>query len=227
MKYGNLFVTTLYHAIRVRFFTLMEWILEIGRYLFTRPKYLLADALLVLSYFWKSPYRSIREWDETHEQKIGPYGELPLSEMHRIYELLLADKKISTFYDFGAGRGRVALWAALCQGWNSFAVEIEPTFCRKLQRVARSFRVKNLHVVQKIYQDISLEESDLVFMNPGELEALQEEKLMEMLSRIKDGAYVLSIGFALSHPTFAFEGMMPLTCAWQEDIAVLQRKVPM
>ena len=225
MKYLQVMTNTLFHAIRVRFFLLKEWIIQFCRYSFLKPRYLFLDIVLVLSYFFKSPYRIVREWDETHDDTIGPYGELPLSEMERIYSLLLKDKEIRIFYDFGSGRGRLTLWAALCMGWTSYAVEIVPLFCKKLDWLIRCFKIRNLHSVLGAYSSISLKACDLVLINPGELEALQEEKMMSALSSLKAGSYILSIGFTLPSSSYEVVGMMPLRCSWGDDYAVLQRKI--
>lgn len=225
MRYVHLFAKALFDAVKVRIFFLREWVLHVIRYSIRRPFYLLVDIVLVLSYFFKSPYRLVREWDEQHREKIGPYGELPISEMERIFSILLSDKKIQTLYDLGAGRGRLVLWAALVRGWKAHAVELHPIFCNKLQRIIHSFRLSNIKVIQGDYGSISLESCDLVVINPGELEALQEEVLEKKLSSIRKGAYLLSVGFHLTSRSYEVEGMMPLVCSWGEDWAVLQRKI--
>lgn len=225
MKYTNLLGNACLDALKVRFFLLREWVVHVARYVFRKPFYLCVDIALVLSYFFKSPYRMVREWDEQQSEKIGPYGELPLSEMERICSVLLVDKTIQTFYDLGAGRGRLALWAALVKGWKACAVELHPTFCRKLDRIVHFFHVPHVRVIQGDYGSISLEASDLVVLNPGELEAVQEQEIEKKLSSLKKGGYLLSIGFQLSSPSYEVEGMMPLICAWGDDWAILQRKI--
>lgn len=226
MNYIRLFTKTLYDAIRVRLFLLQEWIRHCCRYLFSHPQYLLLDIALVLSYFFKSPYRIVREWDESHTATtVGPYGELPFSEMERLFSLLLKDKKIGTFYDLGSGRGRIILWAALCKGWNAVGVECVAPFCKKFDRFIRHFHPSpHLHCIQSSYTSVSLDKCDLVMINPGELETLQEQYLLQTLSSLQQGAYVLAIGFTLPSASYDLEGIMPLTCAWGEEVAVLHKK---
>lgn len=221
------FFASLWDAIAVRLFLFREWVCHVARYLARHPKYLLADVCLVFSYFFKSPYRMVREWDETHSECIGPYGELPLSEMERVYSLLLKDVLIIKMTDVGAGRGRIALWAACTKGWHVQAIECVPSFCAKLTKILRLFRIHNVEVKKADFAQCGLEDSDFVLINPGELEAEAGGKLVRMLSKLKPGSRILTVGFSLTElsKAYQFDGSIMLKCPWGEELVVLQKKI--
>lgn len=222
----KIFFQGLWLSIAVRFFLLREWIVHVLRYLLCHPIYLLADIFLVLSYFFKSPYRIVREWDETHKERVGPYGEIPISEMERMYALLLKNVPIQTMTDVGAGRGRIALWAACTKGWNVQAIECVPTFCLKLKHIVGLFRIRNVDVREVDFAKSDLRSSDFVLINPGELEMSAGTKLLRMLAPLKSGSRILTVGFALSEldSAYQFEGSITLKCPWGEELAVLHQK---
>lgn len=221
------YVDAMLSAIRVRFFLLREWIWEICFFGFHYPKFLLADTFLVLSYFFKSPYRIVREWDESHHKKIGPYGELPLSAMRQLYLQLLKDKSIASMTDVGFGRGRLVLWAAMCQKWRVEAIDCVPQFVHKLTKVLSFFRVTNVHVLEAHSDSCDRFNTDLIFINPGDLSEEEGVRLTQKLQSLTQGSYVLTIGFTLPEVelSYQWEGSMMLRCPWGEEVAVLLKKI--
>lgn len=214
-------------SISVRFFHLKEWIIHIFTYLFRSPKYLIADICLVLSYFFKSPYRIVRQWDEAHTCQVGPYGEIPLSEMEQLYRLLLKDEPIRSMTDLGAGRGRLALWAAATKGWKVQAIECIPQFCKKAKKIVDLFNIENMEVIERDFSKCPIEERDLVFINPGDMDMEAGKRLISLLLPVPTGCRVVTVGFSLTElaKEYQFEGAMTLRCPWGEELAIVQRKI--
>ena len=221
------FLSQCMRSIKIRFFLLREWIWEIFYYLLRNPKVLFLDSLLVLTYLFVSPYRVVRKWDASHSQQIGPYGEIPLSQMEKLDLILLTGLSIYSFVDLGAGRGRIALWGSVRKGWKTCALECVPLFCKKLESLVRWFRIARLQVQESDWNSAVIGDADLVFINPGEIDEGDGHILCQKLSTLKKGAHVLCVGFRFPDEDhfFQLKGAMTLSCAWGEDTAYLiQRK---
>ena len=173
-----------------------------------------------------SPYRIVRRWDESHSESVGPYGEIPLSELEKMFCHLLPGEQIAHFIDVGAGRGRVALWAACTKGWRVQAIECIPTFCTSLNLIVKLFSIGSIEVIHGNFADLHVSnEADLVYMNLGDVGSEGGASCLRLLSSLRPGARVVTVGFDLTHlsPRYKFEGSYLLKCPWGEELAVLQR----
>jgi hypothetical protein len=60
--------------------------------------------LVLLQYFWKSPYRCIRQYDEKHPfYEIGPYGETSFRTLDAIFTAFSIPKE-ACVAEIGSGR---------------------------------------------------------------------------------------------------------------------------
>jgi SAM-dependent methyltransferase len=212
MSFGEDFVT----FFQVRLFNCVDLCKTIVRY-WRKPKFALVDLTLLLSYFFKSPYRIAREFNDTE-----PYGETPLATL----DALLAHCQLDpsrVVYELGSGRGRAAFWLALYKGYTTVGIEHIPTFTTRAQKLAKFFKVNNVNFIIADICTYSFENAGLIYLFGS---ALPDESITELcnnLHQLPSNTYIITISYPLEVPGLILEKTVDAEFSWGTTQAYIQR----
>ncbi len=199
---ASIFIT----AVRIRLWKIGDWVRTLFLYYIRSPRFFIADTLILLSYFWISPYRLIRRHDEEgKEQSYGPYGETPFKTLDTILDRFAIPTDFA-FIDAGSGRGRTLLWLSLIRKQRK-VIGVEPfqPFNEKLQRVLgitgiTSIEVSNRDVfsfIQELLDKGVLDFSQTVLYLY--MSALPDEECVRLGALLSQcpGLHIVSVSFWL------------------------------
>lgn len=176
----------------VRLFNLSDFLLTAFRYYF-KPKFALIDISLLLSYFFKSPYRIAREFKESE-----PYGETPHKTLAKIVKacpITLDDVVL----ELGAGRGRSCFWLAFFQPCKKvIGIEYIPDFVTKAQSLARFFNVQNVEFRCEDMCKSKFNEATWIYLFGTALDDATIKQLITRFDECKPGTKVITISYALT-----------------------------
>jgi SAM-dependent methyltransferase len=222
MKWGDVFIT----ACKVRFHHLWHFVYNVFCYYLWHPTFFLADMLILGQYFFKSPHRIVRHFDEHHPScHIGPYGETDFRTMARILDEWDIPPSASVA-DLGAGRGRLSLFLRLVRH-HRFVLGLEylPLMVHRAERVCRWLRILNLTFQQGDWREISLDGIDVVYLYGFVAETEAEKQLVRHLALLKEGTRIITISSWLGETmpnSFRLEKILPVSFEWGETQAYLQ-----
>jgi hypothetical protein len=128
------------------------------------PKFLAADVLIVIQYFFKSPYTLVREYDEEHPNDlIGPYGETDFQVFDSMFTAFDISSK-EAVADLGSGRGRLAVFLRLVRHQRHVvAYEKLPIFVRRARWVQKILAVSGISFHQEDWHEADLNNIDVVY----------------------------------------------------------------
>ncbi len=175
----------------VRYFNCRDLVKTIFLY-WRNPRFAVVDITLLLSYFFKSPYRIGREHNNEE-----PYGETPLATLDTILHHcpIGADDVV---YELGSGRGRVCFWLALYKGYKTVGVEYIPTFVERAQKIACYFGVSNVEFRLGDMLTTNLHDASWIYLFGSALPDESVEKLCNSLEKLKPGTKILTISYPLT-----------------------------
>jgi len=181
--------------------------------------------LVVVGYFFKSPFRLIRQYDQEHpESPVGPYGEIDFYTFQKILHAFSIPTEWS-ICELGSGRGRLGFWLVMVHGQNKVVcIERHPMMAARAARVQNHFAIPNLEFVCGDWQEEDLSSYDLIY-----LYALSEDDLTplaEPLARLKKGTHIITIGWWLGEylpDRFFLKNKSPCSFEWGKSFAYLQK----
>jgi hypothetical protein len=210
----------------VRLFRIKEVFFDVHRYYVRHPLFFCADMLVLLQYFWKSPYRCIRQYDEQHPFKeIGPYGETSFGTFEAILTAFSIPKELG-IAELGSGRGRLCFWLRMVRNQRYvLGVEAFPLFVHRAQRVQRWFKVHDLEFLSGNWNDAAFNGIDVIYIYGSALEDGEIKKLAQRLAMLPSGTKIITISYWLDEyfeGHFRREMKTPVTFVWGETEAYLQ-----
>jgi hypothetical protein len=212
-------------AWRVRWYNFFKILQHFFSYYLWHPKFFLADVLLVLQYFFKSPYTLVREYDSQHaDDPIGPYGETDFDVFDQIFTEFDISPKASVA-DLGSGRGRLAIFLKLVRYQERvIAYEKLPIFTKRAQRIQKMLAIKDLSFLQGNWLEANFDNIDVIYyynLIPGELSA-------KKLAGLPKTTKIITIGSSLDEDlpgAFTIEKRIPVRFIWGTTEAFLQTPV--
>lgn len=178
----------------VRYFNAKDLATTVVRY-WKMPKFALVDLTLLLSYFFKSPYRIAREYNPDE-----PYGETPLATL----ETILADcpvEKGGLVIELGSGRGRACFWLAVYKGYNTLGIEYIPSFVTKAQKIASFFGIKNVRFCCEDILQCDLSQASVIYLFGTALPDETIKALCKKFEYLKPGTRIITVSYPLRHYT--------------------------
>ena len=189
----NSFFEDLITFFKVRYFNFKDLLRTIWRY-YKRPKFALVDLALLLSYFFKSPYRIGREY-----KKQEPYGETPLATLDTILSHCpLRPGEVA--YELGSGRGRVCFWLALYKGHKTVGIEYIPAFVDKAKKIASRFNVKNVEFIEGDILTQDLSQATWIYLVGS---ALSDDTICKLCKKLEKQPQLTRI-ITISYPLTAY-----------------------
>jgi len=175
----------------VRYFNTKDLLRTIFRY-YKKPKFALVDLALLLSYFFKSPYRIGREYKDTE-----PYGETPLATLDTILRHCPL-KPDEVAYELGSGRGRACFWLALYKGYKTVGIEYIPAFVEKAKKLAAFFSVNNAEFIEADMLKADLTRATWIYLFGS---ALSDETIVQLAKKLEKqpkGCRIITISYPLT-----------------------------
>lgn len=195
----------------VRYFNCKDLIKTVFYY-WRKPKFAVIDASLLLSYFFKSPYRIAREHNDQE-----PYGETPLVTLDAIIKHCPISN-VDTVYELGSGRGRACFWLSVYKGYNTVGVEYIPAFVAKAQKLAAFFGVKNVQFRTGDILKSTFEDATWIYLFGSALPDASIITLCSRLQKLKAGTKIITISYPLTAYTtskkIALKSTLELDFSW-------------
>ena len=222
MNWKETFMT----ACWVRIYHLGQFVRNFFSYYLWHPTFFLADMLILGQYFFKSPYKIIRNYDENHRKHpLGPYGETDF----RVLEQLLRAFDISdtaSIADLGSGRGRIGFFLRCVRGQKKvLAVEYHPLMVERAERVRRWLHIHHLSFVHGDWEKVGLESADVIYLYGIVVDKEASMKLTRHLSQLPEGTKIITISSWLGETlpgSFCLEKKLPVCFEWGKTDAFLQ-----
>jgi hypothetical protein len=208
----------------VRFHNIKEFVVNFFRYYLWNPKFFLLDMLNLSFYFFKSPYRMLRRFDEENPGlALGPYGETDFRMFEKILDAFSIPQDVA-IADLGAGRGRLCFWLALVRHQKK-VVGVEPflPFVERARRLITWFSVAEFCMIPGSIETVSLDGIDVVYaytLDPG-----RQHILADTLSALPKGSKVITVGSSLQElkpAAFFVESVLPVHFVWGDTTVFLQ-----
>ncbi len=188
----------------MRIFNCKDYFRTVWRY-YRKPKFALVDISLLLSYFFKSPYRIGREFKESE-----PYGETPLATLDMILEHCPI-KPGEVAYELGSGRGRACFWLAVVKGHKTVGIEYIPTFVERAKNIASFFKVSNVSFIQADILKCDLSKATWLYLFGS---ALSDEDIQKLCKKLEDqpkGSRIITVSYPLVAYTKSPKFVLTLT----------------
>jgi len=167
--------------LKVKILNIIDFIRNIFFY-YRNIKFMKLDIALLMSYFWKSPYRIARE--EAKRLKMSslePYGETPLVTMARIAKEANISSK-DMVYELGSGRGRTAFWLSFFCGCKVIGMDAIDLFIDRAKQLATCFGVKRVLFVRGDFLKASFPEATVLYLFGSQL---QDEEIVQFITNIR------------------------------------------
>lgn len=160
-------------------------------------RFLLAWLWLRCCYLIDSPYWvSWRYQRKQVDKDLFVYGETPLTTLETIMEKagLTAQDHV---FELGAGTGFTSLWLNMVKGCRVTAVELIPTFCWRLSRTGRRFRLSKFDVRCEDYRQTSFQGATLIYLYGSNLKADVIAELADTLGQLPSGMKIITVSYPL------------------------------
>lgn len=168
------------------------------------------DKSLRAAYWRENPYKISKEFLKLRgEENVYQYGEtflLTFREIAKACNLNYLDH----FVDLGAGRGRVAFYAACVYGCKVTALEQVPKFIHIGQKIAKEYEV-DIRFIEGDFTDFNLAGATKLYFNGVTLPEKQVKKLAE---KIPKGAETISVSEPLSQVSDRFSIEKKIICQY-------------
>lgn len=182
--------------LRSRLFNVKDFLVTLFRY-WKKPSFARTDLTLLLSYFFKSPYRISRQFEERRGiPEIAPYGETPLAVMQKIVKAATITSQ-DVVYELGCGRGRTCFWLASWVGCKTVGIEFNPVFVQKAQGVAKMFHTPNVEFRCEDMFTANISEATVLYLYGTCLTDEEVGKLIERCKNMPAGTKVITISYSL------------------------------
>ncbi len=215
-------------ACYIRLYNMVQFFRNLVLYYLWRPTFFLMELWIFGQYFFQSPFRLIRVFDELHpERPIGPYGETDF----RAFDKLLDGFKIPrdvTVADLGSGRGRLCFWLRCVRKQaRVIGMERQRLMAERSSRLQQFFKVKNLSFEVGDWEKASFEGVDLCYLYGP---AMTDERILHAATRLQHlpvGTKIITIsgwlGEVMPH-RFELLQTLPIRFPWGKTEAFLQRR---
>jgi len=185
------FFTAFGTYLRVRWFNIKDFIKTVVLF-WRKPRFALVDASLLCSYFFKSPYRYVREFTSGQE----PYGETPLVTLQKIMRRVGLTKD-DVVYELGCGRARTCFWLSLWLGCETVGVEHVDEFVAKATKLKNRFSVSNLCFIESDFLDVDWSPATVCYLYGTCLSTEAIFKCIEKVKTLKMGTKIVTISYSL------------------------------
>ncbi len=225
MTWKEMFVT----ACSVRMYHVWQFVRNFFFYYLWSPTFFLADLMILGQYFFKSPYRIIREYDEDHRKHpLGPYGETDFREMERLLNEFSIPATAS-IADLGSGRGRLSFFLRCVKRFKTVrAVEYHPLMVQRAEKVRRTLRIRHLSFIHGDWTKVALDQIDVVYVYGIVVHAEASMALARHLATLPEGTKVITISSWLGETlpdSFRLEKKASVRFVWGRTEAFLQTVV--
>lgn len=218
-------------ACYVRLYHMVQFVRNVGLYYLWHPVFFLVEMTTFGQYFFQSPFRIIRIFDEVHpDSPIGPYGETDF----RAFEKLLDGFKIpttATVADLGSGRGRLCFWLRYVRKQSRvIGIERQRLMVERATRLQRWFAVDNLSFELGDWEKRPLDGVDVCYLYGP---AMTDERILTAatrLQRLPAGSKIITVsawlGEVMPH-RFELVKTLPIRFPWGKTEAFLQTVRPL
>jgi hypothetical protein len=218
--------TTFTTACYVRVYQLAQFVRNLFLYYLWHPKFFFIELTTFALYFFQSPFRLIRKFDENHpDQAIGPYGETDF----RAFEKLLdgfSIPKTATLADLGSGRGRLCFWLSCVRGQSHVVgVEREIVMVERALSIRHRFNVKQLSFQFGDWEKVHLDEIDVFYLYGP---AMSDERIVRAAAKLQKlpvGTKIITVSAWLGEvmpDRFQLVKTLPIRFPWGKTEAFLQ-----
>lgn len=161
-------------------------------------RFFLIDSLLVLQYFFTSPYSECRKFRERKGLGLsylyGPTPLVTLDEIARRARILSSDRVM----DMGTGMGRTAFWLSQFVRSETIGVDINPQFMRKAKRVKRLAKAKRVSFRQEDFRTTSLEGINVIYLYGTALDDPIIETLTKRFAKMPEGTRIITTTYPVT-----------------------------
>jgi len=215
------FFSGLYTSIRGRLFLFLDFIYTIFAY-WRDFRFFKIDFSVLKNYFWKSPYRIVRELS------LGTYGETPLKTMAKIAKELELTKD-DHFIEMGSGRGRCALWLSHFIGCSVLGIELIPKFVKVAKGVVEEYDLKNCYFSCEDYFDTDVSNASHIYLYDPGLTESSIHNLTMLLKKASPGTKIITVSFSLGEyfpekEWFSVEKEFSVSFPWGKTTAYIQKR---
>lgn len=187
---------SLWLVLKARWFNVKDFFITVFRY-WRKPSFALTDLTLLMSYFFKSPYRISRQFEEKRSNgEVAPYGETPLSIMQTLVDAASISSH-DIVYELGCGRGRTCFWLASWIGCKTVGIEYNPVFVDKAKAVARLYRLPHIEFCCEDMFKSSFLDATVIYLYGTCLSDEEIEKLLKKLEKVAVGTTIITISYSL------------------------------
>lgn len=206
----------------VRYFNFADLLKTTFLY-YRKPKFAVVDLTLLISYFFKSPYRIGREYKSSE-----PYGETPLATLDTLLSYCPI-RPDDTVYELGSGRGRACFWLSLFKGYKTVGIEYIPTFVERAQKLAGYFNVNNVEFRCEDILKADLSKATWIYLFGSALPDDTITRLTKRIEHLKPGTKIITISYPLTAYTcndiIVVTNTVDVTFPWGETQAYIQEVV--
>lgn len=177
------------------------------------PAFLKSDLALMRLYVLRNPYR----------EAFGtvPFGSTPISEIERMAR---AFRWKGRFLELGSGLGRAGFWLEKSRKMHVRGVDLSPSFIRCSQKVAGDN--PNIEFIEGDLLESDFSWPDVVYFYSTAFSDEMIKELTKKLSRLKEGAQVVTISAPLNSPDFYLFKRLMLTFPWGKTFAYCHKRAP-
>lgn len=182
----------------VRIFHLWQFFINFFKYYLWNWKFFWVDLTIFGFYFFQNPFGLIRKFGEKHpEKQVGAYGETEFSSMEKILNEFNISRDL-VFADLGSGRGRLSFWLRLVRG-QKYVIGVEqfPLFVERAKKIQNWFTISNLHFLNGLWDEISLQGAEVVYLYGSALEPDVIGSLAKRLLTLPRGTKVITTSYSL------------------------------
>lgn len=182
---------------RVRFWSLIEYLKVFFKY-YSNIKFAKIDTLLLLSYFFSSPFRvSKRFLIQKGEQDVYCYGETPLTALDQIVQQCGITSK-DTVFELGCGTARTCFWLNQWIGCKVIGVDFIPTFIVKAQKIKEYFSLSGMTFRLEDLFQTNLEGATVIYFYGTSFSDDEIKKLIKHLSRLPKKTKIITVSYSLT-----------------------------
>lgn len=207
----------------VRWYNFCDFWRTVFRYYWKHGTFALVDLTLLLSYFYRSPYRISRTFEEARAIDPPPYGETSLSLLDTILQAACVTKE-DVVYELGAGRGRAAFWIALCYGCTTIGIEYNPIFMQVAERIRRFFHVANLEFRCEDMLTSDYSRASVIYLFGTALQDSEIRALCRRFATLPRGTTIITVSYPLHdyHPAFTLVRSLAADFVWGQTTVYIQ-----
>lgn len=183
--------------LKIKWVDFKEYLRVVSHY-YSDPTFFKIDAYLVLSYFFKSPFKISRRFLKARgESDVYAYGETPLTTLEKIAQECRLSSRDHVF-ELGSGRGRTCFWLNQFIGCSVVGVDYVPQFVQRAHAVKVRFNVKNVQFRLEDFLQTNLSGATVIYLYGTCLETKAIEKLIERFLTLPAGTKIITVSYPLT-----------------------------